>query len=210
MNINQELLLMLMTFLKEIFIYLRNEYCMIDIGLIKKRKVLLPKTIKNNLIMKLIIIIFFSLLSQNVFSQLDTIKTFDYETPNGKIVTIEIDSTKYIPNRNKNFLDNLQNNNIDATIYLKEKSININDTITQFKRARNEGVFTDLGMINGEKTVTMKITRLINDKRYIHFSYMKIILPNELLNFTVAIPENIFTQYEEEFVNYAKSMKIKM
>jgi hypothetical protein len=199
-----------MTFLKEIFIYLRNEYCLIDIGLIKKRKVLLPKTIKNNLIMKLIIIIFFSLLSQNVFSQLDTIKTFDYETPNGKIVTIEIDSTKYIPNRNKNFLYNLQNKNIDATIYLKEKSININDTITQFKRARNEGVFTDLGMINGEKTVTMKITRLINDKRYIHFSYMKIILPNELLNFTVAIPENIFTQYEVEFVNYAKSMKIKM
>lgn len=159
--------------------------------------------------MKLSVIVLLLFISQNMFSQTENIKPYDYKTPKGEIVVVEIDTIKYKPNGTKDFLYNLYNKEIDASVFINEKKININDTIKEFEKARKEFEFTDLGIVNGEKTITLKSVRNSKDKTYVNFLYIKVLPPNEILNFTVTIPENYFEANKEEFIKYAKSMKLK-
>lgn len=159
--------------------------------------------------MKLLVTIFLLLINQVIFSQSKRISTYNYKTPKGKIVTIEIDTTKYKPNGYKDFLYKLYNDEMDASIFVNEKIMKPNDTINKFEKAKKEFEFTDLGIVNGEKTITLKSFRKEKDKTYVNFLYIKFLPANEILNFTVTIPENYFEAHKEEFIKFAKSMKLK-
>lgn len=158
--------------------------------------------------MKSLSILFLLLISKFAFSQIENNKPFNYKTPDGVIVSIEIDTTKYKTIRHGDFLYKLYNDKTDASVCINEKKINMNDTIKEFEDAKKEFEFKDLGIINGEKTITIKKNMNIKNKTYVLFMYVKFIQPNELLNFTLTIPENNFEVYREEFMDYAKSMKI--
>ena len=159
--------------------------------------------------MKLLVTIFSLLINQVIFSQSKRISTYNYKTPKGKIVTIEIDTTKYKPNGYEDFLYNLYNEEIDASIFVNEKTMNPNDTINKFENVKKEFEFTDLGFANGEKTITLKSVRMEKGKTYVNFFYIKFLPSNKILNFTVIIPENYFEAYKEGFIKSAKSMKLK-
>ena len=158
--------------------------------------------------MKLLITIFLLIINQVIFCQSKKTSSYNYKTPKGKIVTIEIDTTKYKPNGSKDFLYKLYNDEIDASIFVNEKIMKPNDTINKFEKAKKEFEFTDLGVVNGEKTITLKSIRKENDITYVNFLYIKFLLPNEVLNFTVTIPENYFEAHKKEFIRSAKSMKL--
>ena len=159
--------------------------------------------------MKLLIAFFLLLINQMIFSQSKKASSYDYKTPKGKIVTIEIDTTKYKPNGYEDFLYNLYNEEIDASIFVNEKTMNPNDTINKFEKVKKEFEFTDLGFVNGEKTITLKSVRMEKGKTYVNFFYIKFLPSNKILNFTVIIPENYFEVYKEVFIKSAKSMKLK-
>lgn len=159
--------------------------------------------------MKLLITTFLLLITQVIFSQSKKTSSYDYETPKGKIVTIEIDTTKYKPDGYKDFVYRLYNEEIDASIFVNQKIMKPNDTINKFEKAKKEFEFTDLGFVNGEKTITLKKVRKEKDKTYVNFLYIKFLPANEILNFTATIPENYFETHKEEFIKLAKSMKLK-
>ena len=144
-----------------------------------------------------------------IFSQSNKTSIYNYKTPKGKIVIIEIDTTKYKPDGSKDFLYKLYNEEIDASIFVNEKIMKPNDTINKFEKAKIGFEFTDLGIVNGEQTITLKNVRKEKDRTYVNFLYIKFLLLNEILNFAVTIPENYFEAYKEEFIKSAKSMKLK-
>ncbi|ESU25216.1 hypothetical protein FSS13T_18590 [Flavobacterium saliperosum S13] len=159
--------------------------------------------------MKSLLFIFLVFTSLNIFSQ-NGDKPFEYTTPKRNIVVVvKIDTTKYKPEYYGNLLSKLYYKKIDASIFINEKNINLNDTISEFQSARKKGELIDLGKVDGERSLIYKKYKTENGKKYILFSYLKIIAPDRSINFTAYMPEENFGLYEGELMNYAKSMHFK-
>lgn len=152
-------------------------------------------------------LIFISFILQTIYSQSTT--SFNYLTLNGSEIEISIDTIKYRPKYVEKIVLFMHNDDIDADISIHEVILSEKDTASYFLRSRNQGEFNDLGKINGERTMTLKKFKTRNGVDYVIFSYAKFVGQNKVIVFTVKIAPPNFIKYEEDFIEYAQSMKVK-
>ena len=159
--------------------------------------------------MKNIVIILLLFSIKYSIAQVNSNIIYKYVTFDKGTIEIEIDTIKYKPKLlNDNVTFFLQSEKTDELISIGINDIEEKDTLNNFEEARKTGEFTDLGKVDGYRTLILKQRIKDKNKNYTVFLYLKII-DNKAVLFTAKVPEIDFILYEEKYKLYGKSMRIK-